>query len=86
MDYPQSRKLLAEGWAWYHIPVLFPEVFDNTTVEVDIGDLFDQPHSLFSMCIDYPIQLAFFNRICEYIGHFPTWQEIEQAHREMRTL
>ena len=81
-DRPETKHMLANGWCWYAAP----ELEDGGTGKVDIADLFDMPRSLFAMCIDYPLQLDFFNRIARWVGHFPTWQEIELAHRKMRSL
>lgn len=74
---------MAKGWPWYSIPNVAEETKGEDAI-AHVDDLFDGPKSLFSMCIDYPLQLDFFNRICRYIGHFPTWEEIVRAHREMR--
>lgn len=82
-DRPEIKEMLAKGWCWY----AFPNVTKvDPTETVDIADLFDLPRSLFAMCIDYPLQLDYFNRIARWLGHFPTWQEIEYAHRAMKTL
>ncbi|MBU0959845.1 MAG: hypothetical protein KKB31_07900, partial [Nanoarchaeota archaeon] len=80
---PESQKLLAEGWEFFHVYALYPDLMEYVTV--DAPDLYVQHASLFSMCIDYPLQADFFDRICRFIGHFPTPMEIEQAHREMKS-
>jgi len=77
------QTMLAAGWDWWHMGALLPGCFGGPSIVADITDLFCQPESLFSMCIDYPLQLVFWNRVCEWVGHFPNTAEILHAHKEM---
>lgn len=83
-DDPRIKEYMAKGWLWYHFSNVIPGVLSSA--QADIADLFDMPRSLFAMCVDYPLQLDLYNRIARWLGHFPTWQEIEVAYRKMRTL
>lgn len=84
MDQDRVKAHIAEGWDWWHVSVMEP--WPGRQHDVDISDLYRQCESLFSTCIDYPLQLDYFNRICRWCGKFPTILDLERAHREMRSL
>jgi len=84
MSDPRVQSMLLDGWDWWHMSAVIPDCFEGEAAVADITPLFRQCDSLFSMCIDYPLQLDFFETICQWVGHFPTFEDIERAHREMR--
>lgn len=86
MDRQDVQAHIAKGWDWWNISTIIPGCWGGETQTANVAHLFDQPASGFSLCIDYPLQLAFWNRVCERLGKFPTYNEIIRAHLDWSTL
>ena len=57
------------------------------TVTVDCSDIMPPQWTPIETSVDYPLQLAILNVVCDYLGHFPKdYSEVAQAFRDIYAL
>lgn len=77
--HPTPDKMWEQYW------VLELEDVDN--VEVDCTDIMPVKWTPIETSVDYPLQLAVLNVVCEYLGHFPAdYSEVAEAFRNVYAL
>ena len=84
---PGKYRQLNASQYWWLPMALEGKEHPFATKEIPIMDLVDLQQSLFKNTVDYPIELAWINLICEHLGHRPeTLEDWFQCFKEIKAV